>query len=90
MGSNQVLECVLSPEVIRRLLALNDAEAVQAKDLDKIVEAMGGRRALDKIAREHHLKDATQPTWRESICWGYTKGVADAWARVCERMRAPE
>jgi hypothetical protein len=88
-GCTHVLECKLSPEVIRRLLELNDSEAWQAPELEEIVEAMGGARAFEKCVGEHGLEDRTHPTWRESICRGYTKGVSDTWARVCERMRSP-
>jgi hypothetical protein len=89
MGSTHVLECVLPPEVIRRLLELNDAETLPAGGLEEIVAAMGGQQVLKKTVREYGLEDRKHPTWRESICRGYAKGVADAWARVCEQMRAP-
>lgn len=87
LGCTQVLQCAISPAVIRRLCELNDTES-SPSHREEIVEAMGGKQALKKLVRGHDLDDRTHPMWRESICLGFVKGVADTWARVCERMRA--
>jgi hypothetical protein len=88
LGCTQVLECVLTPGVIRQMLKLNDAGELQSADLEEVAKAMGGRQTLTELARGQGVDDQTHPTWRQSICGGYVKGVADAWARVCEQIRA--
>jgi hypothetical protein len=89
-GCAHVLDCALSPPVIRRLCRLNAAETFEPEDLEVVAEALGGQKTLARLVSDEGLDDRTHPVCRESICRGYVKGVADAWARVCEQMRSSD
>ena len=88
LGTNQVLECKLSPDSIRRLLEVrnvgfdldDEREAVEKSLADNV-------RKIERFAKEHGFTDESYPTWRDAAYQGYLDGVAGAWEKVCVKMR---
>lgn len=89
LGSGSVLDCRLSPEAIRSLLAINNADDLTEGDVNTIRETVGeDAKTIDRYAAEHGIDERCNPTWHLAVYSGYVKGVASAWKDVCETMRS--
>jgi hypothetical protein len=86
LGVSSVLGCRLTVPSIRSVLMLDAGMPLSAADVEVVCRALGDADALNRLAQEHGVQSATDPTWRELICRGFAKGVADTWEKVCERM----
>lgn len=91
LGSDAVLNCRLSPEIILRLQQVGDVDCPTESDHEAIEQALRGcREQIDEFAQRHKIKDETHPLWRAAITSSYLKGVGAAWKRVCAQMRQSE
>jgi hypothetical protein len=89
LGFNQVVQCHLSAESIRAMLLLQDKDEWAGDERQRVKESLGdGQDRLLAVAREHGFDESSRPVWETSVLRAYTKGVADAWRRVCEEMGA--
>jgi len=87
LGTRHVLDCHLSPEVLRRLMDCN--EHLSDDDVEAIEKAIGDdKKSLTDVLQDEGHNDDSYPTWRFDAYRGYLKGVADAWQRVREQMKA--
>lgn len=85
IGTSHVLDCRLTPEQIRGVVAFKSFDAEQQEQVEIIETTIGsdiGRvdEALDAGSK------ASRDAWRLVVYGGYVKGVAAAWQRVCEQM----
>lgn len=88
LGSRQVIDCQLSPEMILRLLKIDDVGTANEDELSALEEAIAphaGR--IDEFRQTHGYDERSYPNWRAVVQTGFLKGVAAAWQRVCERMK---
>jgi len=89
LGGQHILDCRLSPETIRRLLAIEPLDASRQQDWEAIEEAIGSDGSkLEARAQQLGVDDLSHPTWRTAIARGYLAGVAAAWKRVCDQIRS--
>ena len=88
LGTKHVLDCKLSPELIRALSHLRDGPHRDKKDWKQVETCLtGDQEQIEEFAQEHGFADESHPTWREAVQQGYLDGVASAWEKVCEKMR---
>lgn len=90
LGASDVLDCRLEVQVIRQLLPLSEKEALDGGDVKAVCEAIGDKSRLEKLAQQQGVENRATPTWRELLCRGYAKGVAEAWEQVCQQMQREE
>jgi hypothetical protein len=88
LGSRHVLECKLSTAAIRRLRTLSEQDTLEAAEVESVSQWLGGEKVLDELARGQELAEHADPISCELICRGYARGVADAWEKVCDHLRA--
>jgi len=88
LGAAHVLDCKLSPEVIRKLLEVRNVGVEAAEDRKLIEQTLGeDLRNVEQFANDHGFREETFPTWRTAAYRGYLDGVAAAWEKVCLKMR---
>ena len=86
LGTRHVVQCQLPPEQIRDLLVADEDDTASA--VDNVAAAMSVTGVgLEEYGRQHGFLELTHPVWADAFARGYTQGVADAWRKVCERMR---
>ena len=89
LGSKHVLDCRLVPDTIMQLLDVGEADSLTSENIVAIEKTMGqDLKSAEAFSQEQGCDERSHPTWRNAICEGYLKGVAAAWTRVCEQMRA--
>ncbi len=89
VGSKHVIGCRLSPDVIRRVLEIEEFDTADSEAIKVIEGAIGSElRLANEHIQKHGYTERSHPTWRHEIFRGYVKGVAAAWKRVCDEMES--
>ena len=89
IGLKHVLECRLSPVVIRRMVEIHRSDELGKKASADVAEAVGeDLKEADALAERGGYDPTSQPAWRSALYRGYVSGVASAWEKVCEQMKS--
>ena len=86
-GSEDVLECRLSPGAIQQIAKLSERDELQREDVSELKEVLGDQaEKLRTFAQQHNYTDQSCPNWREILYLGYAQGVAAAWRKICDKL----
>lgn len=93
LGSQEILDCQLTPEVIHQLVEIGEQTAgdlgdEQQRYIEKSLKNC--RAAIEAFCREHSIDEQTNPAWRDALYRGYLKGITVVWEQVCREMKSME
>ena len=86
LGSQHVLQCVLSPSTIREILRIQDSGQWTAFDQQIVRDAIGKDTNTVGKAAEAANGEEEALVWKLSMLRGYVAGVAEAWQQVCKQI----
>jgi len=89
LGSDDVLECRLSPESIHRLLEIDDPAQLNANQISTVEAVLEDQaQRITDFAGKHGYDLPLDPALRDAVYRGYVQGVVAAWKQVCHRMQS--